>query len=273
MLIAQITDPHIRPRGKLAYRRVDTAGYLAATVAHLNALRPRVDLVLCTGDLTDLGLPEEYDHFLELVAPLQAPLHVIPGNHDDRRAMRRAFPELTARCGASGFVQYVLDEHPVRMIGLDTLTEGASHGALCAERLDWLERRLSEAPQRQTMIFMHHPPFATGIAHMDAINCHDGDALAAVLRRHPQVTRILCGHVHRSIVLQWHGVTASIAPSPAHSVALDLSPDGPSAFVVEPPACQLHHVRADGTVVSHLGFIGAFDGPYPFYAPDGSLIT
>ncbi len=273
MLIAQLTDPHIKPRGQLAYQRVDTASYLAATVAHLNAMVPQVDLVLCTGDLTDLGLPEEYDHFLELVAPLRAPLHVIPGNHDERLAMRRAFPELDARCGDSAFLHFVLEGQPVRMIGLDTLTDGAAHGTLCPERLEWLDRRLSEAPDRQTLIFMHHPPFMTGIGHMDAINCQDGDALAAVLRHHPQVSRILCGHVHRSITLQWHGITASIAPAPAHSVALDLMPDGPSAFMMEPPTCQLHHIHADGSVVSHVSFIGAFDGPYPFYAADGTLIA
>src|SRR5439155_8379418 len=40
MLIAQITDLHIRPAGRLAYGRVDTADYLERAVAALLGLGP-----------------------------------------------------------------------------------------------------------------------------------------------------------------------------------------------------------------------------------------
>lgn len=272
MLIAQVTDPHIKPEGRLAYRRVDTAAYLATCIAHLNDLPSPPDLVLFTGDLTDAARPEEYARFRSLIAPLRVPWYVIPGNHDDRTNLRAAFPELAALNGHDAFVQYVIEDYPLRLIGLDTTIPGAKEGLLCATRLDWLEARLREAPDRATLIFMHHPPFLTGIAHMDVQNCGNAEGLAAVLHRHPQVERLICGHVHRAIQVQWHGATASIAPSPAHSVALDLSPDGPPAFVMEPPSCQLHHLTEEGLLVSHLSYIGSFDGPHPFFASDGRLI-
>jgi 3',5'-cyclic AMP phosphodiesterase CpdA len=119
---------------------------------------------------------------------------------------------------------------------------------------------------------MHHPPFATGLANMDWQNCHNGDALGALIERHPQVFRILCGHVHRPIHLHWHGVTASIAPSPSHSCVLDLDPDASHDFVLEPPAYELHYWREGAGLLSHTVFVGDYGGRFPFYDARGKLI-
>ena len=91
MLIAQISDLHIKPKGELAMGRVDTAGHLARAVAHIKTLRPAPDLVLATGDLVDGGKPEEYAHLRSLLAPLPMPVYLIPGNHDARRASRASW--------------------------------------------------------------------------------------------------------------------------------------------------------------------------------------
>ena len=60
MLIAQLSDMHVKPPGQLLYDRIDTAGFLERAVAHVMALDPRPDVVLATGDLVDGGKPEEY---------------------------------------------------------------------------------------------------------------------------------------------------------------------------------------------------------------------
>ena len=91
MLIAQITDLHIRPAGRLAYGRVDTATHLESAVATLLALDPLPDVVLATGDLVDAGEPEEYARLRRLLAPIDRPLFVVPGNHDSRRPLFEAF--------------------------------------------------------------------------------------------------------------------------------------------------------------------------------------
>jgi Icc protein len=63
--------------------------------------------------------------------------------------------------------------------------------------------------------------------------------------------------------VRFAGTVASVCPSPAHQVALDLAPDAADDFIMEPPAFQLH--RWDGTtLVTHTAYIGEFDGPYPF---------
>ena len=269
MLFVQISDMHIRPPGRLAYRRVDTARALERCVAALNALDPRPEFALVTGDMVDFGTDAEYAHFRELMAPLRIPFFMVPGNHDERNALRRAFPD-HAHLHDGEFVHYVLDRQPYRLIGLDSTVPGAPHGELCAYRLRWLEERLDEAPDRPTVLFMHHPPFVTGIRHMDAQNCRDGAALGAVVARHRQVTALLCGHVHRFICTGWHGIVASICPSPSHAVTLDLRPDGPPAFSLEPPAYLIHDWGTD--LVSQIGFIGDFGGAFPFFDEGGALI-
>jgi 3',5'-cyclic AMP phosphodiesterase CpdA len=270
MLIAQITDTHLKLPGKLAYKRVDTAQMLRDCVAELLKLDPQPDLIVHTGDLTDFGLPDEYANLKAILAPLQAPFLAIPGNHDEREAMRQAF----ARDGylpAHGFLQYVVERGPLRFVGLDTVVPGQGGGELCAERLAWLDTTLAEKRDMPTLVLMHHPPFLTGIAHMDRIGLTGRDGFAAVMRRHDQVEAILCGHVHRPIHARVGGRAAMVSPSPAHQVALDLRPEGPSAFRLEPPGYMLHRWQ-DRQLVSHVAVVGDWPGPFPFFDSTGKLI-
>jgi 3',5'-cyclic AMP phosphodiesterase CpdA len=271
MLIGQISDLHIKANGKLSYRVVDTAGMLARCVDHVLALKQRPDVLLVTGDLVDFGRPEEYATLKALLAPLPMPYYLIPGNHDERGALRDAFPEHGYLRQWEPFVQYAIDDWPVRIVALDTVIPGKSGGELCSERLAWLDATLAAAPGSPTVVIMHHPPFETGIGHMDDIGLDGSKALAAVIGRHPNVERVLCGHIHRPIQMRFAGTIASVCPSPAHQVALDLAPDAPSRFVMEPPAYQIHQWSAETGVVSHTAFIGEFAGPFPFYE-GGKLI-
>jgi 3',5'-cyclic AMP phosphodiesterase CpdA len=267
MILCQITDLHIKPQRRLAYGIVDTATMLERCVEQILALPQAPDAVIATGDLVDLGRPEEYGLLRELLAPLldgpgARPLYLLPGNHDDRDALRRAFADHAYLRQWPPFVQYVIEDHPVRLVALDTVVPGQGGGALCAERLAWLDRTLC-ASTRPTIVALHHPPFATGIGHMDRIALAQADALARVIERHPQVERVIAGHLHRSISARFAGTVASVCPSPAHQVALDLDPEAADRFVMEPPGFQLHHWNGD-MLVTHTAAIGRHPGPYPF---------
>lgn len=262
MRCAQITDTHVVAEGGLLFGRVDTGLHLEQAIQHLNRLGP--DFVLLTGDLVDDGSPAAYANLKRLLAALRAPYAVIPGNHDDRANLQAAFPELPGCRPEDRFVQFALDDFPLRLIGLDTVVPGEAGGTLCAERLDWLARRLAEAPGRPTLVAMHHPPFATGIAGMDAVNCANADALAALLVHHPQVERIVCGHVHRPIAVRWAGTLVTIAPSTTLQVALDLAAAAPVAWRMEPPACQLHCWSAAAGLVTHTSYVGDYGPAVPF---------
>lgn len=272
-LIAQVTDTHIKAKGRRAYGgHVDTHGALDRCVRHLNSLEPRPDVVLVTGDLVDMGRPDEYATLRGLLDCLDAPYFVVPGNHDDRDALRAAFADHGYLPQQGEFLHYCVDDHPLRLVGLDSTVPGEPGGLMCDARLAWLDATLGNAPARPTLLFMHHPPFVTGIAHMDVQRCANADRFGAVVARHPQVVRLLCGHVHRSIQVPWYGITASIGPSHSHAVALDLRPDGPSRFVLEPPACALHAWTPGVPIVSYQSFIGDYGGPHPFFDDAGRLI-
>ncbi|SFJ04871.1 3',5'-cyclic AMP phosphodiesterase CpdA [Bosea sp. OK403] len=265
MLIAHITDLHIRPRGKPAYRVSETNALTERALDAVAALRPRPDVLVITGDLTDCGLAEEYELLQSLLSRLDMPILLLPGNHDRRETLLAGLKLDPHTVRDGGFIQFVADLGPMRLIGLDTLVPGQSFGGLCSARLAVLERALAEANGKPVAIFMHHPPFDCGIAHMDAIRLLEGAAdFAAIVARHPNVERIVCGHHHRPIVTRFAGTIAQIAPSVTHQVTLDLSDDGAATFHMEPAAYLLHSWREGAGFVSHTAYVERFAGPYPF---------
>lgn len=264
MLIAQITDLHMRSPGDKAYGVIDPAAFLDQAVRTLNALAPRPDCALITGDLADLGRPEQYAALRQALQALEIPYFLLPGNHDDREELRAAFPDHGYLQGTGAFVQYAVDRYPLRMLALDTVVPGKSHGELCRERLQWLADRLAEQPGRPTLVLMHHPPFQTGIEHMDDIGLLEGAReLEAIVSRYPNVERVLCGHLHRTIFQRFGGTIASTCPGTAHQLALELGPRPALRYIMEPPGYQLHW-WSDGRLVTHHAVIGDYPGPYPF---------
>lgn len=259
MLIAQFSDLHVMPAGKLFRGGIDTAARLRTAIADLGQQRRQPDAILLTGDLVDRGSAEEYAALKELLAPLTAPLLPIPGNHDARDTMRAAFAELDLFRDPD-FLHFAVDLGPVRVIGLDSLEPGKVEGRLCTDRLAWLDARLAEAPERPTLLALHHPPCPTGIPHMDAINLMDPGGLAAVIGRHPQVRRIVSGHVHRPIESRFAGVPCSVAPATAPQLMLDLRVDSKSNNRAEPPGYGFHLFQ-DGDFIGHTVTAGDFGPP------------
>ena len=274
VLIAQISDLHIKPPGSLAYGRVDTASALERCVAALNAFRPRPDLVVISGDLADTPMAEEYEHLKRLLARLELPFVGIPGNHDSRELMRAAFPDADYAF-ASGSLNQRGEIGGLDLVLLDSNVAGKPHGELDAATLQWLDATLASSPDRPALLFLHHPPFATGIWHMDRQNLLNAGELATAVKRHPRVQLIACGHVHRATLAMFAGVPSTICPAPNHAVDLDLAQLREPSFKVEPPAFHLHSWfpgEGFGSVVTHQVPIGDFDGPHPFFGPDGKLL-
>jgi len=272
MILAQLTDTHIRSGRQVAYGRVDTCSMLENAVAHINNFRPNVEAVIITGDITDRGELEAFHVFREIINELAPPWYVVPGNHDSRENFLEAFKDCYYLKNSSDFIHYSVDDHPVRLIGFDTTVENKPYGFLTEERLLWLDNCLAEKTQKTTILFQHHPPFCTGINHMDVQNLINGKELIQLLTSHRQVRHVACGHVHRASEACIDGVGISIAPNAAHSTTLDLDPSGPSSFSMDPPAIRIFRVDAEGYLTSHLSYLGNFDGPHPYFNPDGKLV-
>lgn len=266
MLICQVTDLHLCQPGRLAYGKVDTNAMADHALAAIAGFSPRPDALLITGDLTEDGADAAYRQLHAMLRRhLSIPVYAIPGNHDKREPMRKALATLPGLSSCRGaFLHYVVDDLPVRLIMLDTLVAGEDHGELCAERLAFLEQSLAAAPDRPTLIAMHHPPFATGIEFMDRTRLRNASEFATVIARHKQVEHVLCGHVHRTVFGRVAHIPALIAPSPCHQVALTLAPDAAGAYVLDPPAFALHRWTQGDGLSTHITFVGPTVGPFPF---------
>ncbi|GLS22685.1 3',5'-cyclic adenosine monophosphate phosphodiesterase CpdA [Labrys miyagiensis] len=264
MLIAQLSDPHLRPKGVLYHGIVDSNAMFAAAIEHLNGLSPQPDLVLVSGDIVDEGAPAEYEFARELLSAIRQPLLVIPGNHDEREAFRRSFADFdtTSRSGPLHFAAG--DFGPVRILGVDVTVPGLHHGDFDDDAAAWLEQQLAAAPGRPTIVMMHQPPFACGIPYVDEYWCRNGERLAALIARFPNVERIACGHVHRFMQLRFGGTLLCTAPSTTTAIALRFQADAEPASYLEPPAFLLHHWKEDAGLVTHLVPIGRFPGPFDF---------
>jgi Icc protein len=244
-LLVQVSDPHVGAQ----WADGDPAARLATAIESVRALRPQPDAVLVSGDLTDNATDAEYEQVRELLAPLGGPLYVLPGNHDDRRALHRHF----GVPGADGEpVQYAADLGPVRLIAIDTTRPGEDPGALDAERLGWLDEKLATEPKTPTLLAMHHPPLATGVPVWDELGLPDADrqALGEVIARHPQVRRIVAGHVHRTIVGELAGRAVLTVPSTYVQSRLDFRLE--EIELADEPAGFAIHAIQDGEVVSHV---------------------
>ena len=204
-----------------------------------------------------------YTHAIKLLGALQVPFVAIPGNHDRRALVRETFPDPTYGMADSAL-------NTVRRIGgldiflIDSTVTGAAHGELDAPTLTWLDGTLGASTTRPAFLFLHHPPFDTGIVYTDAARLRNADALAAVLRRHPRALLIAAGHVHRAAQTVFAGISASICPAGEQAVTLEFEPRWPEVFRIDPPAFHLHAWLPGpgfGSVVTHLVPVGEFPGP------------
>ena len=232
-MILQLSDLHIgAPDG-------DPEGDLARVVAHVGTVGLRPDAVLVSGDLTEHGDPAEYARARALLEPLGAPLVALPGNHDRPDALRAAFPE-TGHDGA------------LRLLTLDSSRPGRDDGALGAEQLGELDAALGAMPATPTVVALHHPPLTVGMPFLDEIGLDPGDrdALAAVVTRHPQVARIVAGHVHMTVAGALGATPVLTAPS-TWRVRARLRLGRPGWEPEEAPAGFALHLLRDGALTSH----------------------
>jgi 3',5'-cyclic-AMP phosphodiesterase len=244
-LLLQISDTHLGAD----WKGVEPDECLLRAVEAILDLPQRADALVISGDLTQNGTPEEYARVRELVAPLDLPPHVLPGNHDLRGPLREAF-------GLPGegdeHVSYAVDLGPLRLVCLDSIVPGIDGGALDEGRTRWLDRALGEEPEKPTVLAMHHPPLVTGVPSFDEIGLAPEWRAepATVLARHPQVARVIAGHVHRVIAAELAGRAVLSVPSTYLQSVMTFVP-APIGMRPDPPGFAVHALR-DGALASHV---------------------
>lgn len=265
MLIAQITDSHVEAAGVIAHGRYDARALLERALKQIATMVPRPDFILHTGDVThhgDVAVNRDVRAMLEATG---LPYRVIPGNHDETEPLRAAYAD-TPWMPKSGFMHFVVDDLPARIICLDTKIPGAVPGTLCEERLAWLEAQLAAGGARPTMIAMHHPAFRIGRPFSDARPFGNADRFAALVARHPNVSLIVAGHVHCTLQARIGNAVAIAAPSTAYQFLMDRREDASISLIDEPPGFYVHDWNETHGFTSQCALIGDFDIAKPGYA-------
>ena len=196
MIIAQISDTHIALDTPDADRRLRD---FQRTMAAIDALDPAPDVIFHTGDIVHNGRRDEYAAAATILGTARAPVYVIPGNKDDRDNLRRAFASRGYLSPDSPFIDYAIEDFPVRLIALDTLNPLGNKGDFCPERARRLIDMIDAETAKPIAVFAHHPPFVVPVG-PDPINFEPADAmtrLAEALQHSGRVIAVFSGHVHR----------------------------------------------------------------------------
>ena len=249
MRIAQLSDTHLLTAEDIEPAASLRAECLRLAVEDINRQQP--DAVIFTGDTVQHGQPEEYARLRELVAPLEAPLYITPGNRDDKEALRLAFDAHAHFPEGGEFLHYAIEKHELRLVALDSTLSGERKGRFCEARQAWLREVLDEQPERPTLLFIHHPPFDVGDHYIGGyLHAEEAAALASIVSGHSNVVALICGHVHWPVQCEWADTQARVMPS----VAVDLRKGIDETEAEGRPAYWLHRYSAETGLVSELQF-------------------
>jgi 3',5'-cyclic AMP phosphodiesterase CpdA len=250
LLIAQISDTHILAPGSDHAAAELRADCLRRCIADINVQQP--DAVILTGDTVQFGRADEYARLRKLLAPLKAPLYFVPGNRDDKHTLGESFAD-TPFAEDAEFIQYTVEGHELRLVGIDSTLACERKGVFCTARQEWLEAVLSDQPDQATLLFIHHPPFDIEDHYIGGYRRPaEATALESIVSRHSQVEALLCGHVHCPVDRAWAGTRAKVMPS----VAVDVRKGIDESEAQGAPIYMLHRYSDETGLASELKVVG-----------------
>jgi Icc protein len=212
MIITQISDTHLALESPDADRRLVD---FERTIADVNTLDPAPDVIVHTGDIVHNGRPDEYAAALRILAKARAPVYVLAGNKDDRANLRAAFAPFGYLSRDSEFIDYAVEDYPVRLIAVDTLSSAGNKGGFCPERARRLIAMIGAETSKPIAVFAHHPPFEVTVG-PDPINFETlemMERLRQALQHSGRVVAVFSGHVHRGTAGHIGTIPASVMPS------------------------------------------------------------
>jgi Icc protein len=212
MIIVQISDTHIALDTADADQRIRD---FERTIADINALDPAPDVIVHTGDIVHNGWADEYAQAAAILAKARAPVYVLAGNKDDRANLRAAFAASGYLTRNSSFIEYAIEDFPVRLIAVDTLSTSSNKGDFCPERADCLIDMIGAETTKPIAVFAHHPPFQVPVG-PDPLNFETPEMMARLrqaLQRSGRVVAVFSGHVHRGTAGYVGSIPATVMPS------------------------------------------------------------
>ncbi|MCH9765328.1 MAG: metallophosphoesterase [Alphaproteobacteria bacterium] len=200
-------------RGRRFVHRQETVDML---IADMKAQRP--DHITVTGDLVNLGLPQEYHAAETWLQSLGTPetVTVIPGNHDiycpvptDQSCCTSWSAYMSSDAlgqsigfGGSGGFPYVRQVGPVGLICVNSAMPTppfVARGRVGGQQRDALSTAVHHVASAGLLavVLIHHPPLVGLAPKRRALE--DADQLAALIAQNP-IDLVLYGHNHRDSI-------------------------------------------------------------------------
>jgi Icc protein len=235
MIIAQISDTHLALDTPDANQRIRD---FALTVADINALDPAPDVIVHTGDIVHNGRQDEYAQAVATLAKARAPVYVLGGNRDNRANLCAAFSACGYLAPDSDFIDYAINDYPVRLIALDTLSSGSNKGEFCLERVRRLIDLIDAETTKPIAVFTHHPPFEVlvGPERLHFETMETVSRLRRALQHSGRVVAVFSGHVHRAAT----GYVGKISATVVQCIATTLRKGEYPPHMRRCPVYQVH---------------------------------
>jgi 3',5'-cyclic AMP phosphodiesterase CpdA len=256
MIIAQISDTHIALDTPDSKQRLKD---FESTIADINGLETTPDVIIHTGDIVHNGRRDEYAEAVTILSKARAPAYVLVGNKDDRANLRETFSASGYLAPDSDFIDYAIEDHPVRLIALDTLIPGSNMGDFCAERISRLISLIDAETTKPIAVFTHHPPFEVPVG-PDPLHFETPDImleLRRVLQKSGRVVGVFSGHVHRFA----RGTVGDIPASVVTAISTTLRKGEYPAEAEGRPLYHLHRFDSKHGFATETRIVGTPNSP------------
>ena len=245
--VLQLTDLHLMADPLAELKGICTRTRFDAVMRAASEVVGPVERLIITGDLAHDEKHETYSALRNQLQSWLPKLRIIPGNHDDRRAIRQTFGERIQV--ASDRIVFVDAVAGWTLIGLDSQVTGELRGELGSAQLHWLEQQLASRSDQSIALFVHHPPVLIGSLWIDAIRMDDADSLWLLLDRYKQVRIVCCGHIHQEQTIVGHSAIVLTTPS----TGVQFQPESESLVVDSVwPGFRVLDLEPDGTFRTHV---------------------
>lgn len=225
------------------------------------------DLVVLSGDFTQVGSSKEFEKAQAFIARINAPVFTVPGNHDIPRKSIRRFtdPMFRYRDYISPMPDTVHETEDAFLVGINTARPFVPHwnwanGMVSRDQIQFVHNQFRYAPDDKVRIFVcHHPLINVKDVPIDTIVWGSTDLLYVLEEQH--VDMVLTGHVHHASVLpQEEGMAGPvmIGSASATSTRLRDQSNGYNLIHISKDSIRVDLIHWNGT--AHAVF-QSFDVP------------
>ncbi|SMN15991.1 3',5'-cyclic-nucleotide phosphodiesterase [uncultured Candidatus Thioglobus sp.] len=183
--LIQISDCHIDDQAVVM--GVDTQANLKKIVKELDDCK--FEALLISGDLTHNGTANSYTYLKEILSPIEVPIHVIAGNHDNVVKLNIAFKDNLFSCVEFGNWE---------MISINSVQPEKTSGLVTSKALAELDQRFLNSNADHILVVLHHPIVAMNSSWDDSLSLENPQDLFQVLDKHSKIRCVVFGHAHES---------------------------------------------------------------------------